>query len=65
MKKIKKIKWRKKMTPSRAYQLGVRMGVSKAFQKLAEELAIDSDFMAYVLTEKYADKIVKEYEYED
>jgi hypothetical protein len=55
MKKEKKVfkKWGKDITPDHAWDMGEMMGARNVFKFLAEDDAIDRDYIAYLLEEQY------------
>ena len=52
MKKVFK-KWNKDITPDHAWDMGEMMGARNVLKFLAEDDAIDRDYIAYLLEEQY------------
>ena len=60
--KKEKSKWAKGVNRDEAKNLGFHLGVRKTLEFLAQEGAIDADFVAWLLEEKYIERIKKENE---
>ena len=62
MKSKKKQTWGRKVDREKAYNLGFHLGARRAIEVLVEDLCIDNGIVAWLLEEKYLERIKEEQE---